>query len=107
MSEPLDSRQLRAFVTLANTGSFTRTGKDLFLTQSAISHAIKARLHPGQKIVAIVDAPVRPVKGELDAQLANQVVALGLALLDGGPGTVKPVLLFCPGEGHEVAAAVG
>ncbi|MBM3871016.1 MAG: LysR family transcriptional regulator [Verrucomicrobia bacterium] len=42
MSEPLDSRQLRAFVTLANTGSFTRTGKDLFLTQSAISHAIKA-----------------------------------------------------------------
>jgi DNA-binding transcriptional LysR family regulator len=29
-------------VTLANTGSFTRTGKDLFLTQSAISHAIKA-----------------------------------------------------------------
>lgn len=42
MSEPLDSRQLRAFVTLANTGSFTRTGKDLYLTQSAISHAIKA-----------------------------------------------------------------
>lgn len=42
MSEPLDSRQLRAFVTLANTGSFTRTGKDLFLTQSAISHAIKS-----------------------------------------------------------------
>lgn len=42
MSEPLDSRQLRAFLTLANTGSFTRTGKDLFLTQSAISHAIKA-----------------------------------------------------------------
>lgn len=42
MSEPLDSRQLRAFVSLANTGSFTRTGKDLFLTQSAISHAIKA-----------------------------------------------------------------
>lgn len=42
MSDPLDSRQLRAFVTLANTGSFTRTGKDLFLTQSAISHAIKA-----------------------------------------------------------------
>ncbi len=42
MSEPLDSRQLRAFVTLAKTGSFTRTGKDLFLTQSAISHAIKS-----------------------------------------------------------------
>ena len=42
MSEPLDSRQLRAFVSFANTASFTRTGKDLFLTQSAISDAIKA-----------------------------------------------------------------
>lgn len=41
-TEPFDSRQLRAFVTLAHTGSFTRTGKDLFLTQSAISHAIKS-----------------------------------------------------------------
>ena len=41
-NEPLDSRQLRAFASLANTGSFTRTGKDLSLTQSAISHAIKA-----------------------------------------------------------------
>ncbi len=41
MSETLDSRQLRAFVTLANTGSFKRTGTELCLTQSAISHAIR------------------------------------------------------------------
>lgn len=39
---PFDSRQLRAFTTLARTGSFSQTGKEMFLTQSAISHAMKA-----------------------------------------------------------------
>lgn len=42
MKNPFDSRQLLAFVTLARTGSFTRTGRELFLTQSAISHSIRA-----------------------------------------------------------------
>ena len=42
MNQPLDSRQLRAFVALAQTGSFTQTAKTLFLSQSAISHSIKA-----------------------------------------------------------------
>lgn len=42
MKNPIDSRQLAAFVSLAKTGSFTLTGKELFLTQSAISHSIKA-----------------------------------------------------------------
>lgn len=42
MNEPLDSRQLRAFATLARTGSFTQSAKELFLTQSAISHSMKA-----------------------------------------------------------------
>jgi DNA-binding transcriptional LysR family regulator len=37
-----DTRQLTAFATLAKTGSFTRAAQELFLTQSAISHAIKA-----------------------------------------------------------------
>ena len=41
MLTPLDSRQLLAFATLADTGSFTETAKQLFLTQSAISHSIK------------------------------------------------------------------
>jgi LysR family transcriptional regulator, low CO2-responsive transcriptional regulator len=41
-STPLDSRQLLAFVTLSRTGSFTETARQLFLTQSAISHSIKA-----------------------------------------------------------------
>lgn len=42
MSQPLDSRQLRAFATLARTGSFTRTAHELHLSQSAISHSMKA-----------------------------------------------------------------
>ncbi|HEX8295138.1 MAG TPA: LysR family transcriptional regulator [Chthoniobacteraceae bacterium] len=42
MAQPLDSRQLRAFAVLARTGSFTQTAKELHLTQSAISHAMKA-----------------------------------------------------------------
>lgn len=42
MNEPIDSRQLRAFAALADTGSFTKTGKQLFLSQSAVSHSMKA-----------------------------------------------------------------
>jgi DNA-binding transcriptional LysR family regulator len=42
MSAPLDSRQLRAFQILARTGSFTETAKQLHLSQSAISHSMKA-----------------------------------------------------------------
>ena len=42
MNRPLDSRQLLAFSALARCQSFTRAAKELYLTQSAISHAIKA-----------------------------------------------------------------
>lgn len=42
MNRPLESRQLVAFAALARCQSFTRAAKELFLTQSAISHAIKA-----------------------------------------------------------------
>lgn len=42
MNEILDSRQLRTFVSLARTGSFTVTAKEVFITQSAVSHAMKA-----------------------------------------------------------------
>lgn len=42
MSRPIDSRQLRAFATLARTGSFTLAAKELFLSQSAVSHSMKA-----------------------------------------------------------------
>lgn len=42
MRAPLDSRQLRAFSVLARTGSFTQTARELHLTQSGISHSMKA-----------------------------------------------------------------
>lgn len=38
----LDSRQLRAFSVLARTGSFTQAARELSLTQSAVSHAMRA-----------------------------------------------------------------
>ena len=38
----LDSRRLLAFATLAQIGSFTLAAKELHLTQSAVSHTIKA-----------------------------------------------------------------
>ncbi|HEY2081612.1 MAG TPA: LysR family transcriptional regulator [Verrucomicrobiae bacterium] len=42
MNNPLDSRQVCAFCVLARTGSFTQTARELHLTQSGISHSIKA-----------------------------------------------------------------
>ena len=42
MKPILDSRKLLAFATLAHCGSFTQTARELFLTQSAVSHAIKS-----------------------------------------------------------------
>jgi DNA-binding transcriptional LysR family regulator len=41
MEDFLDSRQLRAFLALARNGSFTAAARELHLTQSAISHAIR------------------------------------------------------------------
>ena len=38
----IDSRQVLAFTMLARCGSFTAAAKELFLTQSAVSYAIKA-----------------------------------------------------------------
>jgi DNA-binding transcriptional LysR family regulator len=42
LKAPLDSRQLRAFCSLARTGNFTRTARELHLTQSGISHSMRA-----------------------------------------------------------------
>jgi len=39
--QPLDSRQLRAFVNVVRTGSFTSAARELFLSQSAISHSLR------------------------------------------------------------------
>lgn len=42
MVATLDSRQLQAFATLARTGSFTQAARELHLSQSAVSHSMKA-----------------------------------------------------------------
>lgn len=42
MSAPIDSRRLQQFCMLARTGSFTQTARELHLTQSGISHSMKA-----------------------------------------------------------------
>lgn len=42
MTNLIESRQIRAFVAVARRGSFTHGAKDVFLTQSAVSHAIKS-----------------------------------------------------------------
>src|ERR1051325_10790587 len=42
MTVPLDSRQIRAFCVLARTGSFTQAARELHLTQSGVSHSMKA-----------------------------------------------------------------
>ena len=45
MRNPLDSRRLQQFCVLARTGSFTQTARELHLTQSGISHSMKALEH--------------------------------------------------------------
>jgi DNA-binding transcriptional LysR family regulator len=45
MNVPLDSRQVRTFCVLARTGSFTQTARELHVTQSGVSHAMKALEH--------------------------------------------------------------
>ena len=42
MSIPLDAKQLRAFTKLAQMGSFTLAARELNLSQSAVSHSMKA-----------------------------------------------------------------
>jgi len=37
-----DFRQVRAFVAVTESGSFTRAAKEIHLTQSAVSHSIRA-----------------------------------------------------------------
>ncbi len=45
MQGPIDSRRLQQFCVLARTGSFTQTARELHLTQSGISHSMKALEH--------------------------------------------------------------
>lgn len=72
-----DSRQLLAFVTVARLGSFTQTAKELSLTQSAISHAIKT-LEEDTGCLLVERASKRAVltqAGELFLQHAERSLA--------------------------------
>lgn len=40
--DPIDSRHLRVFCTVADTGSLTKAAQRLCLTRTALSHALKA-----------------------------------------------------------------
>lgn len=42
MTRPIDSRQLLAFVAVVRCQSFTKAAQQLHLTQSAISHSMRA-----------------------------------------------------------------
>src|SRR6187431_728964 len=42
MAGMLDTRQLQAFLSVAREGGFTRAAESLHLTQSAVSHSIRA-----------------------------------------------------------------
>ena len=42
MNDPFDNRQLRTFAVLARLGSFTQAARELHITQSGVSHAMKA-----------------------------------------------------------------
>jgi LysR family transcriptional regulator, low CO2-responsive transcriptional regulator len=103
MKPTLDSRQLHAFTALARRGSFTLAAKDLNLTQSAVSHAIKAleqdvgcRLldrvgrrvlltQPGEQLLRHAEK----ILGEMSAARAGMegLVRWGQALLRIGAGT--------------------
>ena len=67
MTRPLESRQLLAFVCAARRLSFTLAAEELHLTQSAISHAMRALEEDlgcllftrGRRKVQLTDAGVR------------------------------------------------
>ena len=109
MKGPFDSRQLQAFVILARTGSFTITAREMFLTQSAVSHSMKAlendagcRLldRVGKKVIltqageqllkhaeVVLRSPTRPV---VEAILGSEVLdGLAVGTVD-ADGTLHP-----------------
>jgi DNA-binding transcriptional LysR family regulator len=77
MNEPLDSRQLRAFVLIVKTGSFTETARRLFVTHSAISHAMASlETSVGCRLLHRVDKKVIPTEaGEALLHYAQTILA--------------------------------
>lgn len=76
-SQTLDTRQLRAFSLLARTGSFTKAAQELHLTQSAVSHAMKAlEQEAGCRLLDRAGKRVTPTEaGELLLVHAERILA--------------------------------
>ncbi len=83
MNEILDTRQLRSFVMIAQMSSFTAAARKLYLTQSALSHQIKALEEQlGAELFERSGKQVRlTVAGQALLPIANDVLAkLGEAM---------------------------
>jgi len=77
MQDLLDSRQLRTFVSLARTGSFTATAKEVFITQSAVSHSMRAlESELGCRLLnRIGKRTTLTLEGEQLLRYANRIIA--------------------------------
>src|ERR1700760_3170772 len=78
MSSPLESRPVETLLALAEGGSLSKAAARLFLTQSALSHQLKAlESHYG---AALVEKNIRPLRftaiGERLLTLAREVLPL-------------------------------
>lgn len=76
MKNPFDSRQLQMFCVLARTGSFTQTAREINVTQSAVSYAIKAlESDAGCRLLDRLGKKVMPTQaGEQLLQSATRVL---------------------------------
>ena len=110
MAEPLDTRQLRAFVTLARHGSFTLAAKALCLSQSAVSHSMRAleneigcRLFDRMsKKVVLTQAGEQLLAREIDGT-AFRLIGIGLSGLREAAGE-DPTDLLDPAIARRAAA---
>lgn len=77
MIAPLDTRQLMTVVAVARTRSFTEAAKSLHLTQSAVSHAVKAlETDIGHRLFEREGRRIRPTEpGEFIIREATEILA--------------------------------
>ncbi|WP_309399201.1 LysR family transcriptional regulator [Cerasicoccus maritimus] len=77
MIAPLDTRQLMTIVAVARTRSFTEAAKSLHLTQSAVSHAVKALENDvGHRLFEREGRRIRPTEpGEYIIREATEILA--------------------------------
>jgi DNA-binding transcriptional LysR family regulator len=94
----IDSRQLRTFLTLASSGSFTAAARELRITQSAVSHSIRALENDvGCKLIDRLGKKVTPTQaGEQLLTSAERILSemeaarTGLTQLgDWGSGRIR------------------